>query len=78
LRILDDILRDEGIKSVFGEKTTNYLSVLLTDQRGLNLRNRICHGLLPSDGFGEQISDRLFHILLLLAQVRKKSEETKE
>jgi|AntAceMinimDraft_8_1070364.scaffolds.fasta_scaffold00719_17 hypothetical protein len=78
LRILDDILRDEGIKSVFGENTTNYLSVLLTDQRGLNLRNRICHGLMPSDGFGEQISDRFFHVLLLLAQVRKNQEETKE
>jgi len=75
LRNLDEILRDEGIRYVLGDRITKYLLVLLTDQRGLNFRNRVSHGLMPFTGFGEQVSDRLLHILLLLAQVSEKMKE---
>jgi hypothetical protein len=47
-----------------------YLRVVLTDQRALNVRNRICHGLCEPDWFTPQITDRLMHILMLLSLLR--------
>lgn len=72
LRILYDILRDEMVEVVLTDRIVKYLIVVLVDPRGLNLRNLVCHGLMPADGFGEQMTDRLFHILLLLTLVNKK------
>ena len=36
----DELLRDEQIKTVFGENTAFYLRVLFTDQRGWNVRSK--------------------------------------
>ncbi len=44
-----------------------YLRVVLTDQRGLNLRNDVCHGLRPYGSFRFAEADLLIHILLVLA-----------
>ncbi|MCA9253673.1 MAG: DUF4209 domain-containing protein [Phycisphaerales bacterium] len=78
LRSLDDLLRDELIKSVFGEDVALYFRVLLTDQRGINLRNNVCHGILPAREFCAAFADRLFHCLLILAQVRVSEDRMEE
>jgi hypothetical protein len=72
---LHKLLRDPAVESVFGPDAAGYLKVLLTDNRGWNLRNRICHGLLPSASFGSSPSDRALHVIFLLTQLRRKSAE---
>ncbi|MFQ5688222.1 MAG: DUF4209 domain-containing protein [Candidatus Scalindua sp.] len=72
LKTLDELLRDQKIINVFGEDTSLYFRILLTDQRGWNLRNDVCHGINPAATFQVNISDRVFHILLCLASVRYK------
>lgn len=70
LRTLDDLLRDERIVKLLGEDITRYLQVFLTDQRGANVRNDVCHGICDANSFRPAIADRVFHIILLLSLVR--------
>lgn len=71
LKTLDEILRDHNIAVIFGEDESLYFRILLTDQRGWNIRNNVCHGIIPADTFQSIISDRIFHVLLLLSLIRK-------
>lgn len=71
LKTLDELLRDTKVISVFGEDATLYFRVLLTDQRGWNIRNNVCHGISHLNEFGTEVSDRVLHIILCLAQVRE-------
>lgn len=72
LKTLDELLRDQRIINIFGEDMSLYFRILLTDQRGWNLRNDVCHGISPAATFQVNISDRVFHTLLCLALVRDK------
>jgi hypothetical protein len=74
LRSLDEILTDPATIQAFTEKKTTYLRVLLTDVRGWNLRNNLCHGILEPDGIGSGFADRILHVFLLLALVRHKDQ----
>lgn len=78
LRTLDELLRDEYVSRVFGERGTSYLRILLTDQRGWNLRNDICHSTINPERFSWAMTDRIFHVILLFALIREKSDEGKE
>ncbi len=71
-KTLDDLLRDPLLVQVFGEDITFYFRALLIDPRGWNLRNCLCHGLCDANEFGPSMSDRIIHVLLCLALVRKK------
>lgn len=70
-KLLDELLREESVQRVIGEDAVLYLRVLLTDRRGWNLRNGVCHGLLPAESFGAHIADRVIHVLLCLALIRE-------
>ena len=70
-KVLDTILRDEVFSDVFTEDAALYFRVLLTDQRGWNVRNSVCHGLWAPEMFTEQVADRLIHALLCLGLVRQ-------
>lgn len=70
LRTFDDLLRDENVEECFGIDLSFYFRVLLTEQRGWNIRNNICHGISPSGTFNHSIADRVIHVILCLAQVR--------
>jgi hypothetical protein len=70
LKTLDEILRDDIVIQILGEKISFYLRVLLTDQRGWNLRNTVCHGISPAGAFNSDMTDRVFHVLILLAHFR--------
>lgn len=74
LRILDDMLRDEVIEQAFNKDIAYYFRISLTDQRGLNIRNSLCHGLTPPTSFGQLVADRLLHIFLLWMQVSNKEQ----
>jgi len=68
---LDALLRDESLVQALGQDIAHYLRVLLTDRRGWNIRNAVCHGLLPDHSFGPMLADRLFHAVLLLGLLRE-------
>ena len=69
-RILDDILKDDVVVETFGENFSYYARILLTDQRGLNIRNNLCHGLVDPAFFNGTIADRLLHLLCVLTLVK--------
>ncbi len=75
LKTLDELLRDERVTEVFGEDAGVYFRVLLTDQRGWNIRNNVCHGILPLESFNATLSDRIIHALLCLGLVREKEDK---
>ena len=71
LRTFDDLLRDESVEKCFGADTAFYFRMLLTDQRGWNLRNDVCHGISPAGAFNYSTADRIVHVILCLSQVRE-------
>lgn len=73
-RNLDKLLREELLVAALTERITFYLRMLLTDRRGWNLRNTVCHGLAPAGAFGPA-ADRVLHAFLLLALTREQSPE---
>ncbi|MGH7241036.1 MAG: DUF4209 domain-containing protein [Candidatus Saccharimonadales bacterium] len=75
LRTLDDLLRDKDIIKALGEDIAIYLRILLTDRRGWNMRNTICHGMLSIEEVGRPIADRLIHSLMCLALVREEQHK---
>src|SRR5215831_5707685 len=69
IRVSDKVLRqrmDENIRL--------YLVALLVDQRGLNLRNRLAHGLMELEQMNRSLSNQLLHVLLVLSVIRIESE----
>lgn len=72
LKTLDDLLRDESIARIYGDDVCLYLRIYLTDQRGENIRNSLCHGTRKPEMYDLLVADRLLHILMLLSQVRVK------
>jgi hypothetical protein len=78
LKTLDELLRDPIVKSALGDDLALYLRVLLTDQRGWNLRNDVCHGLLPAEAFQKPLTDRLLHALLCLSLIRASDEASEQ
>lgn len=71
LKTMDELLRAQTIVDIFGKDASLYFRILLTDQRGWNIRNDVCHGIIPADAFQSYISNRIFHVLLLLSFVRE-------
>lgn len=70
LRILDDMLRDPIAIQLLTDDFANYLRILLTDNRGWNLRNDICHGIASPQLFNKMTSDRIIHALLCFGVFR--------
>lgn len=68
---LEDLLREELVEMCLTPNVVLYLRILLTDQRGWNLRNDICHGLTLATSFGRSMTDRLLHAFLVLGLLRK-------
>lgn len=71
-RILDDILRDDVVRDTFGEDMAFYFRLLLTDQRGMNIRNNLCHGLVDPSFFNYLVADRLLHLFCCITLVAYK------
>lgn len=69
---LDDLLRSEQVKQALGEDASLYFRVVLTDQRGWNIRNDVCHGISLQHKCSQVVVERLIHILLVLGLLRHK------
>ena len=76
LRTLDEILRDPITVSSLGDDLCYYFRILFTDQRGWNMRNNVCHGIVGMETFTHQSADRVLHALLCLGILRKKPATT--
>ncbi|MDP1859584.1 MAG: DUF4209 domain-containing protein [Gemmatimonadaceae bacterium] len=74
VRTLDVLLRDDIVADVLGANVTTYLRVLLTDARGWNVRNSVCHGLAPASLLTMPVADRVIHAMLALALIRERKE----
>lgn len=70
VRTLDDLLRDAAIGTALTENVVTYLRVLLTDARGWNVRNTVCHGLAPVSMLTMPVADRVLHAALVLSLIR--------
>ena len=69
---LDDLLRKEPVEKAFSPDGALYLRLVLTDQRSLNIRNDLCHGILPPDYFHSGVAARLLHVLVMIGWLRIK------
>lgn len=72
LRTLDELLRDGSVAAALGANISGYLRILLTDARGWNLRNNVCHGLASMGMLSMPAADRVVHAMVVLALFRKK------
>ena len=66
LQLMDKLFDVKEIKDALGDDVVFYLRAFLTEQRGLNLRNDLCHGLMNPLYFDINKADRIIHVLLLL------------
>ena len=74
-KLLDELLRERQMEETLGRDVSLYFRILLTDQRGWNLRNSVTHGLLPNEQFEQGMADRVLHALLLLGLIRENPAE---
>jgi len=74
LRALDELLRDEKVAAVLGPNISSYLRILLTDARGWNLRNNVCHGLASPGMLSAPAADRILHAILVLGLFRQRDD----
>ena len=72
-KTLEDIIKDPRFINTYepiGEDVSFFLRLLLTDQRGINQRNNVCHGIVQEGHLNMQVASRIIQILLILAQIR--------
>jgi hypothetical protein len=67
---MNDVLRDEQMRTVLTENLWRYLEVVYVDKRGMNLRNDLAHGLLAPNVFNRYVADRVVHTILALSLMR--------
>ena len=74
-RQLDDLLRDGTLAKFWQQEDVPlYLRVLLTDVRGWNIRNLVCHGEFGTDEFTRSTANHLLHAVLVLGLVIRTEE----
>ena len=71
LRTLDDLLREKAVSDAFTEDGAYYLRLVLTDQRAMNIRNLLCHGILSPVHFTSGAAAWLLHVLVMIGMDRK-------
>jgi hypothetical protein len=74
---LNEILDEPAVHATLREDALLYLKAFLTEPIGLNVRNRLSHGLMRALEFTRLLSDRVVHVLLMLAQVQRKTADVK-
>jgi hypothetical protein len=62
---MGDILYSEQLRDVLGPDLTLYFLALYADPRGMNLRNRVAHGLIKAERLDGQLVRLLIHTLLV-------------
>lgn len=63
------------VKRILGENLRMYLLSTLAHNKGLNIRNEVCHGLWTTAEFTKTASERVLHILLSVSMLRAKPKD---
>lgn len=72
---IGSVLADAAMEKYLQSSACKYLKMLLSDTAGVNLRNNVCHGLVPAAGFNRSLTDRLLHLLFGLSLLRAVEKE---
>ena len=67
LKLLPALLDESSVRTKFGERYITYIKMVLTEEMGMNLRNRLCHGMMESNEFSSSTSAILLHVLIILS-----------
>jgi lysyl-tRNA synthetase class 1 len=73
-RGLGELLHDKLFRELIDENVRMYLLAFLADPRGINLRNRVAHGLLEHEQMERVLTDRLVQALLALSCFEEKKD----
>jgi lysyl-tRNA synthetase class 1 len=68
---MGDILYSEELTKILGPDITLYFLGLYADPRGMNLRNRVAHGLIKPDLIDGHLVRLLIHTLLVFGVWRE-------
>lgn len=71
LKVFDELLRDDKIRTGLGDNLVYYFRTLFTDNRGWNIRNKVCHGIVNPEYINAKIADTVFHALLCLGLIQE-------
>ncbi|MFZ2874292.1 MAG: DUF4209 domain-containing protein [Phycisphaerales bacterium] len=71
----DALERDADVKRILGENLRMYLLSTLAHNKGLNIRNEVCHGLWTTGEFTKTASERVLHVLLSVSMLRAKPKD---
>ena len=74
-RSLNQILNSPRILEVFGQNHTAFLKVALVMHQGMNMRNRVAHGLLLPEEYSQTAADIMLHCLLILGLLKEKPKD---
>jgi Domain of unknown function (DUF4209) len=67
-RPLGELLREAEASSVLSRPVVRLLQVVLSEEWGMNLRNRVAHGFATPGDFTQEKMERIVHIALLIAR----------
>jgi lysyl-tRNA synthetase class 1 len=71
---MGDILYSKELTDALGPDLTLYFLALYTDPRGMNLRNRVAHGLIKPEVIDEHMVRLLLHTLLVFGVWKELAE----
>lgn len=67
---MNDVLHDTAVKDALDPKLWSFLKVLYTDNRGMNLRNLVAHGVAPASAFNHINAALVVQSVVFLALIR--------
>jgi lysyl-tRNA synthetase class 1 len=70
---MNDVLHDPAVKDAIDPKLWSFLKVLYTDNRGMNLRNLVAHGVAPAGAFNRISAALVVQSVVFLALVREEA-----
>ncbi len=70
---MNDVLHDPAVKDALDPKLWSFLKVLYTDNRGMNLRNLVAHGVAPSGAFNRINAALVVQSVVFLALIREEA-----
>lgn len=71
-RMFGNFLKRQNIRSALGERLYRHFNLIFADSLGLNLRNRVAHGIIDSSELNGSISSLVLHSLMFLTLFREK------
>ena len=75
---MGDILNTPEIIEALGPDVTLYFQAMYSDQRGLNLRNDIAHGLIDAQDITNALATRVMHTLLVLGLWKELAKRSRQ